>query len=154
MLGQQDTLSGGHDADRHWHAGYGGRLCGGVRLIIHQRGSSGSHHRDLGRQVRQRDRDQCPLALADSTISGTFNTGDSQGTVSGIYSSATFTIQLAATSGTHQGRPSQRRPATQRTLSDQQLINVKKRITAHWNDGGGGLRGEMSLAAPGSTPCP
>ncbi len=62
--------------------------------------------------------------------------------MSGIYSSATFTIQLAATSG------------TQRTLSDQQLINVKKRITAHWNDGGGGLRGEMSLAAPGSTPCP
>ena len=83
-----------------------------------------------------------PLALTDSTISGTFNTGDSQGTVSGIYSSATFTIQLAATSG------------TQRTLSNQQLINAKKRITAHWNDGGGGLSGEMCLAAPGSTACP
>ena len=82
-----------------------------------------------------------PLVLTDSTISGTFNTGDSQGTVSGIYSSATFTIQLAATSG------------TQRTLSNQLLINLKKRITTHWADTGG-LSGEMCLAAPGSTPCP
>lgn len=82
-----------------------------------------------------------PLVLTDSTISGTFNTGDSQGTVGGIYSSATFTIQLAATSG------------TQRTLSNQQLINAQKRVTAHWADTGG-LSGEMCLAAPGSTPCP
>ena len=82
-----------------------------------------------------------PLVLTGATISGTFDTGDSQGTVSGTYT-PTFTIQLTATTG------------TQRTLSSQLLSDTKKRITAHWNDGGGGLSGEMCLAAPGSTPCP
>lgn len=82
-----------------------------------------------------------PLVLTDSVISGTFDTGDSQGNVSGIFSSSTFTIQLAATTG------------SQRTLSNQLLINAHKRITAHWDDGGG-LSGELCLAAPGSTACP
>ena len=57
-----------------------------------------------------------PLSLTDSTITGTFDTGDSNGNVTGIYSSATFTIQLTALSG------------TQRTLSTPQLINSNTRI--------------------------
>lgn len=82
-----------------------------------------------------------PLTLTGSTITGTFDTGDSQGTVAGTYTSSTFTIQLDATNG------------TQRTLTNQLLINGDNRITAHWDDGAG-QNGEMCLAAPGSTACP
>ena len=82
-----------------------------------------------------------PLTLTGSTITGTFGTGDSDGTVAGTYSSATFTIQLDANTG------------TQRTLTNQLLVNGNDRITAHWDDGAG-QNGEMCLAAPGSTACP
>ena len=61
--------------------------------------------------------------------------------MTGIYSSATFTIQLVAASG------------TQRTLSVPQLINSNTRITANWDDGAG-QNGAMCLAATGSAACP
>ncbi len=81
------------------------------------------------------------LVLTGSAITGTFAGGGSVGTVSGTYTSSTFTFQLAATSG------------TQRTLSAPQLINGNSRIIADWDDGAGG-NGLVCFAATGSTPCP
>jgi hypothetical protein len=81
------------------------------------------------------------LALTGSTISGRFNTGDSKGTVSGTYTSTTFTFLQTSTTG------------TQRTLTIPALVNSNTRITAHWDDGAG-LNGAMCLAKSGSTACP
>lgn len=81
------------------------------------------------------------LVLTGSTITGTFDGGGSVGTVTGSYTSSTFTFQLVAASG------------TQRTLSVPQLINSDTRITADWDDGAG-QSGTVCFAASGSTPCP
>lgn len=81
------------------------------------------------------------LALSGTGITGTFDTGDSQGTVSGTFSGTAFALQLAATTG------------TQRTLSGAALTNGNTRITADWDDGAG-QNGAVCLAKAGSTPCP
>jgi hypothetical protein len=81
-----------------------------------------------------------PLTLSSGTIAGTYGAGSDSGTVSGSFGSS-FSIQLTATVG------------TQRTLSNQQLVNNSQRITAHWDDGSS-QSGELCLAKTGSPACP
>lgn len=85
-----------------------------------------------------------PLVHTGTALSGTFNTGDTQGTVAGTYSESAFTFALTKTSA----------GGTQRNLTSPVINAERTRITANWNDGGGGLSGTFCLAAPGSTPCP
>jgi len=84
-----------------------------------------------------------PLVQTGTALTGTFDTGDTQGTVSGEYTASSFTLQLTKTSSS----------GTQRSLTNVALSSDKKRITADWNDGGGGQSGTFCLAAPASTPC-
>ena len=85
-----------------------------------------------------------PLLQTGTALTGVFDTGDTQGTVSGTYSEAAFTLVLTKTSA----------GGTQRNLTSPVLSADRTRITAGWNDGGGGLSGTFCLAAPASTPCP
>jgi hypothetical protein len=85
-----------------------------------------------------------PLVQTGTTLSGTFNTGDTQGSVSGTHSATTFNISFTKTSST----------GTQRNLTGTTLSSDSKRITGNWNDGGGGLTGTFCLAAPSSPACP
>ena len=85
-----------------------------------------------------------PMVHTGTTLTGTFDTGDTQGTVSGSITSSTFTFGLTKTSAT----------GTQRTLTSPAINAARNRITANWNDGAGGQSGTFCLAAPSSTPCP
>jgi hypothetical protein len=85
-----------------------------------------------------------PLVHTGTILIGTFDTGDTQGTASGTYSASEFTFVLTKTSA----------GGTQRNLTSPVLNAERTRITANWNDGGGGLSGTFCLAAPASTPCP
>lgn len=84
-----------------------------------------------------------PLVQTGTTLTGTFDTGDTQGSVSGTHSATAFTFALTKTSSS----------GTQRTLTAVTLSSDKKRITANWNDGAGGQTGTFCLAAPASTAC-
>ncbi|HUQ99381.1 MAG TPA: hypothetical protein VM166_08005 [Gemmatimonadaceae bacterium] len=85
-----------------------------------------------------------PLVQTGTSLTGTFDTGDTQGTVSGSISAAAFTFALTKTSSS----------GTQRTLTSPAINAAKNRITANWNDGAGGQSGTFCLAAPSSTACP
>lgn len=81
------------------------------------------------------------LDLSAEAITGTFDTGDSNGDVTGTFNGSALTLQLAAATG------------TQRTLANAALINSGTRITADWDDGAG-QSGAFCLAKAGSTACP
>ena len=85
-----------------------------------------------------------PLVQTGTTLGGTFDTGDTQGTVSGTHSATAFTLELTKTSAS----------GTQRSLTSPVLNTAKTRITANWDDGQGGQSGTFCLAAPASTLCP
>ena len=80
------------------------------------------------------------LDLSAEAITGTFDTGDSGGAVTGSYNGTAFALQLTAATG------------TQRTLANAALIDSGTRITADWDDGAG-QSGAFCLAKVGSTLC-
>lgn len=85
-----------------------------------------------------------PMVQTGTSLSGTFDTGDTQGTVSGSIVGTTLTFALTKTSSS----------GTQRNLTAPAINATKTRITANWNDGAGGQTGTFCLAAPSSTACP
>ncbi|MEX2182222.1 MAG: hypothetical protein WD771_09290 [Gemmatimonadaceae bacterium] len=85
-----------------------------------------------------------PLVHTGTDLVGTFDTGDTQGTVSGTYATGTLTLVLTKTSTL----------GTQRNLTSPVLNAERTRITGSWDDGAGGQSGTFCLAAPDTTPCP